>query len=176
MSLESLPALREDGLLNVVVETPRGSTIKVKFDGGSGLMMLSRPLPAGLAYPYDWGFVTGTRASDGDPVDAMLFWDCSSYPALLVPSRAVAVLRVDQADPKGGRQRNDRLLVVPATSPRFDAIRSVDDVPERTRKELEQFFTAAVAFEGKDVRLLGWGNAADALALVESAIPKAPGR
>src|SRR5579884_3814865 len=92
MSIASLPAVRDDGLLNVVVETPRGSTIKIKFDRGSDVMMLSRPLPSGLSYPFDWGFVAGTKAADGDALDAMIVWDCTGYPGLLVPSRSLGVL------------------------------------------------------------------------------------
>jgi inorganic pyrophosphatase len=170
MSVESLRAVRHDGYLNVVVETPRGSTIKIKFDPASGLMMLSRPLPSGLSYPFDWGFVAGTRAADGDPLDALVLWDCSSYPGLLVPSRPLALLAVEQSAPDGMRQRNDRLVVVPGKSPRLDALQSLDDIPVRLRAELEQFFIAAVAFEGKHVRLLGWQGSAEARRLVESSV------
>jgi len=170
MSVESLRAVRDDGYLNVVVETPRGSTIKIKFDPASGLMMLSRPLPSGLSYPFDWGFVAGTRAADGDPLDALVLWDCSSYPGLLVPSRPLALLAVEQSAPDGMRQRNDRLVVVPSKSPRLDALQSLDDIPVRLRAELEQFFIAAVAFEGKHVTLLGWQGSAEARRLVESSV------
>jgi len=169
--VESLRAVRDDGYLNVVVETPRGSTIKVKFDPASGLMMLSRPLPSGLSYPFDWGFVAGTRAADGDPLDALVLWDCSSYPGLLVPSRPLAALAVEQSAPDGVRQRNDRLIVIPGKSPRLDALKSLEDIPARLRAELEQFFKAAVAFEGKQVKLLGWQGPEEARRLVESSVP-----
>ena len=170
-SFESLPAYRENGLLNVVVETPRGATLKIKFDPPSGLMMLSRPLPSGLAYPFDWGFVAGTAMPDGDPLDAMLIWDCTGYPGLLVPCRPVAVLQVDQwAADRSGRVRNDRLLVLPAKAARFDRIQSVEDVAPRILAELEQFFTAAVAFEQKDVKLLGWRGHDEAAATVKRAL------
>lgn len=62
----------------------------------------------------------------------------------------------------GARERNDRLLTVPVKA------RHVEADP-RLRAELEQFFTAAVAFEGKDVRLLGWGDSTEADALVRDA-------
>jgi len=162
----TIPARGEDGSLNVVVETPRGSTAKFKYDERDGVMRLSRPLPAGLSYPYDWGFVPSTRAADGDALDAMVLWEGSSYPGVVIASRCVGVLRVEQKDPESGaRQRNDRLLVVPVK--RRDDERP--DLGPRLRAQLEQFFTAAVAFEGKEIRLLGWGEADEGDALVRAA-------
>jgi inorganic pyrophosphatase len=76
------------------------------------------------------------------------------------------VLRVEQKDPaSGGRQRNDRVL----TAPMKTRHGGEGDVDARLRAQLEQFFTAAVAFERKDLRLLGWGDANEADALVRAA-------
>jgi Inorganic pyrophosphatase/Isochorismatase family len=56
-----------------------------------------------LVYPYDWGFVPSTTGEDGDPVDAALFWDVATFPGVVVPCRALAVIQVEQnrADGKG---------------------------------------------------------------------------
>src|SRR6188474_2154509 len=120
MSIRLLPAFRDESTLNVVIESPRGSTGKIKFDPESGLMQLSRPLPLGFVYPFDWGFVAGTRAADGDPVDAMIVWEGTGFPGLLVPSRCLGLLHVEQqSKATGQRERNDRLLVVPVNDPRL---------------------------------------------------------
>jgi len=74
-------AYSADGSLYVMVESPRGSSIKFKYDPAIDRITLSRPLPAGLSYPHDWGFVPSTRASDGDPLDALIAWEGTSYPA-----------------------------------------------------------------------------------------------
>ena len=55
---------------------------------------MSRPLPAGVTFPFDWGFVPSTEASDGDPLDALLLWDVPSFPGVVVPCRAIGVLQV----------------------------------------------------------------------------------
>ena len=73
--LVKLPAFSDKTTCHVVIESPRGSTVKFKYDPEHRVMSLSRPLTAGLAYPYDWGFVPSTRASDGDPLDAFVMWD-----------------------------------------------------------------------------------------------------
>lgn len=132
-------------------------------------MRLSRPLPAGIAYPYDWGFVPGTCAADGDPLDAMVLWEVASFPGVVLPVRPLGVLRVEQANlKKRERERNDRLIAVPTTAPS-----RTPSLDARLRSELEHFFLAAVAFEGKDVILLGWGDASDADALVRESVKAA---
>jgi inorganic pyrophosphatase len=37
-------------------------------------------LPAGMAFPYDFGFVPSTKAEDGDPVDVLVLMDEPAFP------------------------------------------------------------------------------------------------
>jgi inorganic pyrophosphatase len=71
------------------------------------------------------------------------------------------VLQVDQKKKKKGkgRERNDRLLMVPVSAVRAEHLRSYQDLSKRERQELEHFFLTAVAFENKDARILGWKGA-----------------
>jgi inorganic pyrophosphatase len=165
------PAFRQDGSVNVVVETPRGSQAKFKYDPETGAIMLSRPLPAGVVYPYDWGYIPSTRAADGDPIDVMVLWDGTSFPGVVLPSRLIGVLRVEQtgAEP-GRRERNDRLFALPIKAPRSAHVQTIFDLPERVRLEIEQFFQTVVAFEGKDLRLLGFEGKDEADRVLRSAI------
>jgi inorganic pyrophosphatase len=165
------PAFRQDGSINVIVETPRGAAVKLKQDQETGAIMVSRPLPAGVTYPYDWGFIPSTHAADGDPLDAMVLWDCTSYPGIIVPSRLIGLLKVEQTNVRTGqRERNDRLFALPVKAPRFDHVRSVFDLPGRVREELEAFFVAVVAFEGKELKLLGFDGVGEADHLLREAL------
>ncbi len=47
----------EDRSLHVVIETPRGSAVKVKLDPDLRVFTIARPLPEGMVYPFDFGFV-----------------------------------------------------------------------------------------------------------------------
>ncbi len=170
MDLAAIPTFASNDVFHVVVESPRGSVVKLKYEPKWGTLSVSRPLPLGVIYPFDWGFVPSTQAADGDPLDAMLLWDVASYPGVVVPCRAVAVLRVEQNRTNHNpseRIRNDRIMAIPVEARREHAITDVSGLPERVRDELEQFAVAATALEGKDVRVIGWGDAAAALNLLQ---------
>src|SRR5262245_19043735 len=124
--LSSLPAFVDERSINVVVESPRGANLKLKYDVERRVMTLVRPLILGITYPHDWGFVPSTRGPDGDPVDAMVLWDNTSFPGLVLTCRPIGVLRVEQTNTSSrARERNDRLAVLPVKAPRWDAIQSV---------------------------------------------------
>jgi inorganic pyrophosphatase len=162
----SLPASSADGGLNVVIECPAGATNKIKWEPELGSFSLSRPLPLGLSYPHDWGFVPSTQAEDGDPVDAMVLSEGTTYPGLVISSRPIAVVRLEQNRKRGGgRERNDRLIAVAASGHRHP-FRSVTELAPRVREELERFFLNAVFFEDKEPSVLGWGDADEAWQLV----------
>jgi inorganic pyrophosphatase len=169
MNLAMVPAFASVDIFHVVVEAPRGSTLKLKYEPKWEAMSVSRPLPLGVAYPFDWGFVPSTQAADGDPLDAMVLWDVSSYPGVVLRCRAVGVLHVEQNrtnhDPSK-RIRNDRIFAVPVEARREQGIADMAGFPARVRQELEHFAMAATALEGKDVRIVGWGDAAAALSLL----------
>jgi inorganic pyrophosphatase len=158
----------DDGSIRVVIESPRGADVKLKYDPALGVITVSRPLPLGLSYPYDWGFVPGTRAPDGDPVDALVYWDAASFPGVVVPCRPIGVVRLEQdSKSSGGRVRNDRIVAVPVKHSRGDGLRSADDLAERVRDEIAQFFLSAIFFEPKNPVLLGWGGPDEAANLVD---------
>jgi inorganic pyrophosphatase len=162
----SLPASSGDDVLNVVVESPAGSTSKIKWEPELQSFALSRPLPLGMAYPHDWGFVPGTHAADGDPFDAMVLSEATTYPGLVIPCRPIGVVRLEQNRKKGGgRERNDRIIAVAASAARHP-YRSAAELAPRLREELERFFLNIVFFEDKAPALLGWGDAGEAWRLV----------
>jgi len=168
--LSTLPAFASGDLFHVVVESPRGSTVKLKDDPDLGAMSVSRPLGLGLFYPYDWGFVPSTEGPDGDPVDALAFWDVSSFPGVVLPCRALAVIQIEQnrLGRPGERVRNDRILAVPEADRRAFAD-SPNALPQRVRDELVNFLVSTTALEGKDPKILGWDGAAAALSLIRRA-------
>jgi inorganic pyrophosphatase len=169
MNLAEVPALITARTFRVVIESPRGSIVKLKFDPKLNVMGLSRPLPLGMAYPFDWGFVPGTEGPDGDPLDAIVVWDTATFPGVVLPCRALGVIRVDQKKPDSrARVRNDRIVALPLQAPRYDDFRSVRDLSTRIREELEHFFVAVTSLEQKDIHILGWQGSDAALRLIKA--------
>ena len=170
MTLAELPPFDKDGHVHVVIESPRGSAAKFKYDAQLDALALSRPLVDGVTFPYDWGFIPSTRGPDGDPLDALVIWDRASYPGVVLACRAIALLAVEQNSKlhPGTRERNDRVLAVPAAAPKFLPLADVGDIPERVKQELEAFFVAAVALEHKALTVVGWKSAEDAYKLIQS--------
>jgi inorganic pyrophosphatase len=167
MRLDEIPTFAQNGIIHVVVESPRGFSAKLRYDRQLGAITLARPLPAGLAYPHDWGFVPGTEASDGDPVDALVLSDVGTAPGVVIACRPIGVLEIEQnRRTQDGRERNDRIIAVPQSAPRFDSIKNVCELPDRWRDEIAGFFIQSGAFERKDVTVLGWKGPDYAFGLV----------
>lgn len=156
-NLLRLPASPSQGVIHVVVESPRGATSKIRYDEKLEAFTLQRPLPLGMVYPHDWGFVPGTRADDGDPLDALVLAEGTTFAGVVIRARPVALVELEQDGKQGKRrERNDRVVAVPVDAPRADA-EGPEDLPARVRAELERFFVDVTFFEDKHATILGWG-------------------
>jgi inorganic pyrophosphatase len=166
--LDRLDPYDDDGVLRMVVESPRGASVKLKYDAALRAFTVARQLPLGLAYPFDWGFVPGTLGADGDPLDALALHDASTYPGVVLPCRPLAVVVVEQdAKDKRGREMNDRFIAVPCWQEHLGTLEHHRDIPARLKLEIEQFFLSATFFTGKNARIRGWQGVEKATALIE---------
>ena len=112
---------------------------------------MNRTLCSPIHYPGDYGFVPGTVAEDGDPLDLLCMVSSPSYPGILIYVRSVAVL--DMIDPD---QPDHKILAVPNRDPRYGSIASIDDIAIHSRREIEHFFAIYKELEGKITRMEGW--------------------
>lgn len=168
--LSKLDAYNSEGLLQVVIETPRGSRNKYTFDPQRRVIVLKKILPAGMSFPYDFGFVPSTRAGDGDPIDVLVLMDEPAFPGCVLDVRVLGVITGEDGLPDGGTQRNDRVLAVAALSQTFADLRGVGDLPAQTLEHLQQFFvTYPRLLGGKTYRLLGTEGPEEAQKLIEAA-------
>ncbi len=166
MDISAIPARSSGGNVNVFVEIPKDSQNKYEYDEDLGMVVLDRTLHSSVHYPTDYGFVPGTRGTDGEPLDAMVMVDESTFPGCLVEARIVGVLTIQSSN---GRPEQ-KLLGVPVREPRFAEYGDVSDVPGHLLKEIEHFFEVFKDLEGSDIEVLGWGGVQEAQGLLEGAI------
>lgn len=139
--------------VNVVIETPKGSRNKYAFEPDTRAYMLKRVLPAGMAFPYDFGFVPSTLAEDGDPTDVLVLMDEPAFPGCLLKCRLIGVIQGEQGT--GSKtERNDRVVAVENDNHAWTDIKHIDDLGKRFLKELEKFFVNYHKLKGKEYRIL----------------------
>ena len=148
------PLDKTDGVLQVIIETPKGSQNKFSFDPEQKVFSLKSVLPAGMVFPYDFGFLPKTLAPDGDPLDVLLLMDEPAFPGITVRARLIGVIEGEQIDGKK-KNRNDRLLAVAEANHLYADIKTHNDLPDQFMKELEEFFVNYHRLEGKEYKLLG---------------------
>jgi inorganic pyrophosphatase len=139
--------------VQVIIETPKGSRNKYAFDPEQHVFKLKRVLPAGMSFPYDFGFVPSTKAEDGDPVDVLVLMDEPAFPGCLLECRLVGVIEGEQEE-DGKKQRNDRIVAIEEANHSFADISHINDLGKQFVHELEMFFVNYHQLQGSKFRVL----------------------
>jgi inorganic pyrophosphatase len=158
----------KDGTLQVIIETPKGSRNKYAYDTEQGIFALRKVLPAGMAFPYDFGFLPQTLAADGDAIDVLLLMDEPAFPGCAVKSRLIGVIEGEQIDGKK-RIRNDRLVAIAEANHMYANIKKLKDLPNKFLRELQDFFVNYHRLEGREYKLLGCKGIDAAMTLIKKA-------
>ena len=137
--------------IEMVVEVPKGSRNKYEVDHESGAIWLDRELFTATRYPADYGFLPGTLAEDGDPLDLLVITNEPTFPGCHMWCRPIAVLWM--ADEKGP---DAKILAVPSWDVRIEW-RDLHEVPEFLKLEINHFFDIYKQLEpGKKTETLNW--------------------
>jgi len=167
-----LDALDEDsGHVNAIIDTPKGSRNKFKYDEKVSMFKLGGALPLGAVFPFDFGYIPSTKAADGDPLDILILMDEPAFVGCLVPAKLIGVIEAEQTEEKE-TTRNDRLIAVAADSRNHSHIRFLGDLNNNLIHEIERFFVSYNETKGKKFEILGLFGPDRALALIESATKK----
>ena len=161
-------AKKGEELLQVIIETPKGCRNKYSFDPEQKIYVLKSALPAGMCFPYDFGFVPRTIAGDGDPLDVLVLMDQPAFPGCALMARIIGVIEGEQTSSKG-TNRNDRLVAVAETARTYDHIKSLKDLPKQAFREVEEFFVNYHRLQGKTYKLLGCRGQQAAEKLIKTA-------
>ena len=166
------PFAGDGGDIHVVIDTPRGSRNKLKWDEKLGVLKLSHILTAGAVFPHDFGFIPGTRGADGDPLDVLVLTEEPLVPLCLVEARLIGVIEAEQTQ-EGKTLRNDRMIAVVTKSTFYGSIRTLADLPAGFIDQLEQFFINYNLMRGRLFKPIARRGPADALAMIRRSAAKA---
>lgn len=157
-------------LLRVVVETPKGSRNKFAFNPDEHTFELKKVLPAGMAFPYDFGFVPSTKGDDGDPIDVLVLMDEPAFPGCMLKCRPIGVIEGEQImkGNKKDRERNDRIIAVEQDAHSWADIKTVGDLGEEFCRELEEFFVNYHKLSREEYKVLALKGPDRARKLVKS--------
>lgn len=81
-----------DDLIRVVIETPKGTAAKFSYEPKADLFEFGRALPAGIIYPYDWGFIPSTLGEDGDALGGLVVHHTVTAPGIVIKCRLLGAL------------------------------------------------------------------------------------
>jgi len=158
----------QTGHVQAIVETPKGRRNKYTYDEEKQLFVLKSLLPAGMVFPFDFGFIPGTKAEDGDPLDILVLIDEPATQGTLVSTRLLAVIEAEQTE-DGKTNRNDRLIGAAAMSHEYRSVQSLDQLSPDLVEEIEHFFVSYNELAGKKFRPVGRAGPDRARQLIEEA-------
>ncbi len=162
---------REERECQAIIETPKGRRNKFKYESDSGLYTLSRVLPQGFIFPFDFGFIPSTAADDGDPLDVVVLMDEPAHVGCVLKIRLIGVIKLVQTE-KGKKTENDRLIGVSVPSFEYDAVKTISDLKESLIKQITDFMALYNKDSDKQDEVTGVDGPDRALQILENAIRK----
>lgn len=154
--------------LNALIEIPYGSNIKYELDKESGAIMVDRVMYSAMFYPANYGFIPNTLADDGDPIDVLVLNEYPIQAGAVIPCRLIGILLME--DESG---MDEKLLAVPISKidPRYDSIKSLDDLPKATLDKIKNFFeTYKILEPNKWVKVKEFAGIEKASQILENSI------
>lgn len=137
MQIEKIPVGENPEKVNVIIEIPYGSNIKYELDKESGAVVVDRVMYSAMFYPANYGFVPNTLSNDGDPADVLVLNEYPLQAGSMIKVRLIGVLIME--DESG---MDEKLLAVPVSKidPRYENIKSLEDLPKITLDRIKNFF------------------------------------
>jgi len=155
--------------VNTVVEIPKGSTNKIEWDRERAAFMLDRVEPAIFAKPVNYGFIPQTTDEDGDELDTLIVTDAPIPTGVWLEAKVIGVLNFED-----GGEMDHKVVVVPADDRQTNnAVKTLADLGERWQQQIVHHFTHYKDLKKPgSTKVLGWGDAAAARAIIAECIER----
>jgi inorganic pyrophosphatase len=162
------PGAVDDGVINVVIEIPQGSSHKIEWNRELAVMQLDRVEPAIFAKPTNYGFIPQTLDEDGDELDVLLITDEPLPTGVFLEAKVIGVMKFEDDG-----EVDDKIVAVPTDDRNTgNRIQSLADIPQLV-KQIENHFN-----HYKDLKKPGstivksWGDAEEAKAVIYESIER----
>ncbi|MDB5005172.1 MAG: hypothetical protein JWQ34_3397 [Mucilaginibacter sp.] len=132
--------MKTEKIVTAMIECPKGFNQKFDYEPKEKRFKLSKILPAGLTFPFDFGMIPGTKGEDGDPLDIIVVSEDATFPGCLIDCRIIGALQAEQTERNGETMSNDRFIGVSDVSQLFAEIQTLEQLPEAILNQLEAFF------------------------------------
>lgn len=150
-------------IIEAVIEIPMGTKNKYEIDKVKNRIKLDRVLYSPMTYPAEYGYIEETLASDNDPLDILVLASSKTFPGCIVDARVVGYLEVID-----NGERDEKIIGVVNSDPRFSHINEVADIQQHTLREIKHFFkTYKDLQQNKVVEVGKFHDKIDALELIQ---------
>lgn len=154
--------------INVFIEIPQGVSVKYELDKDSGVIFVDRFLFTEMNYPFNYGFVPGTLADDGDPIDVLVLSSKPVVPGVVIPSRPIGMLEMED---EAGIDNKVIAVPLPKVDQKFKDVNDISDISDKTKEEIKYFFENYKKTEpGKWVKVREWKERKVAVEEISKAI------
>lgn len=154
---------KENGIINVVIEIPFGSTEKIEWSRKTKQMEFNRQEPSKFAEPVNYGFVPKTTGGDSDNLDVLCISELVMQTGTVLAAKIIGVMKfIDEG------QTDDKIVIVPAGD---DKINSLSDIDHQDILRITDYFNHYKDYIQLGLTtVLGWGDATQAKKVLDDSI------
>jgi inorganic pyrophosphatase len=163
------PGDYQNGSVNIVIEIPEGSILKIEWDRKRAAFMLDRVEPSIFAKPTNYGFIPQTLDEDGDELDVLLVCDEPVPTGVWMEAKIIGILNFEDDG-----EMDHKVVVVPADDRNTgDSINSLDDLGERWKQKIEHHFAHYKDLKKPGTTIVqGWGDVEAAKQMIAESIDR----
>jgi inorganic pyrophosphatase len=156
---------KKPGIVNGIIEIPKGNRAKYELDKESGLLVLDRVLYSSIFYPANYGFIPKTYCDDKDPLDILVLSQVTIVPLCIVSAKVIGVMRM-----LDGGEHDDKIIAVAENDMSVNHFNDISELPPHFIKELRSFFEDYKKLENKTVEVTQFQSSKTAKEIVQQSI------
>jgi inorganic pyrophosphatase len=141
--------------IHVVVEIPRASRNRYRYNKDMGIIQLERMVYASC--PGNYGFIPQTYSEIGEPMHVMVMMQEAIFPGRVIIALPLGIFRLTHE-----LQEDQIILGVPANDPELSECREVADLPHHLLDEVESYYRLNAQIENTQLEGWGWNGATTA--------------